>query len=117
MGLSGIIFGAGMCNCGLGEGNGNVDQQVQFCHYEETTVVNTCYKLYRTLYSWKLPMDWNGKMERNKIVFIVLRQRFRNSVRAAKTSPATDIGLSHNSVVTRLWLELKKIGPKMDQRI
>ena len=62
----------------------------------------------RRKYTWISP---DGKT-RNKIDYIMINTRFRNSVKQTKTYPGADIGSDHNPVVATVKINLKRIKEK-----
>ena len=58
----------------------------------------------RRRYTWKSP----GDRYRNQIDFILVRDRFRNSVKQARSYPGADIASDHNPVLVKLNVKLKK---------
>ena len=58
----------------------------------------------RRRYTWKSP----GDRYRNQIDFILVRERFRNSVKQARSYPGADIASDHNPVLVKLNVKLKK---------
>jgi hypothetical protein len=59
---------------------------------------------HRKLYTWKSP----GDIRRNQIDYIMIKHRYKNNVKNAKTYPGADINSDHNPVVIKLNLRLKK---------
>ena len=55
-------------------------------------------------------------MTRNQIDYILIRNRFRNSIKRCKTYPGADINSDHNPVVANVGIKLKscKIEKKED---
>ena len=49
------------------------------------------------------------KIVRNQIDYIMIRKRYRNSIKSAKTYPGADIASDHNPVVATFRLTLKRI--------
>uniref|UniRef100_A0A8D8WPG5 Craniofacial development protein 2 n=1 Tax=Cacopsylla melanoneura TaxID=428564 RepID=A0A8D8WPG5_9HEMI len=99
---------------GLGERNERGDRLIEFCQNEEMVITNTTFKLCkRRLYTWAAPGDGiNGNIIRNQIDFILMRRRFRNSVKSVKTYPGADVSSDHNPVVAVIKLKLKKVARK-----
>jgi hypothetical protein len=66
---------------------------IDFCKQHDLVVMNTWFKKIKTkLYTWKSPGDRN----RYQIDYILVKQRFRNSIRDVKTLPGADIDSDHN---------------------
>ena len=61
-------------------------------------IANTWFKHpERKLNTWKSP----GDVKRNQIDYIMVRNRFRNSVKQVKTYPGADVDSDHNPVVCK----------------
>ena len=85
---------------GLGERNARGDRLVQFCQEQEMVVTNTYYeKPERRLYTWRSP----GDIARNQIDFILIKKRYRNSVKDVKTYPGADVNSDHNLLIGRVY--------------
>ena len=56
--------------------------------------------------SWTLP---DGQY-RNQIDYILCRQRWRSSIKSAKTRPGADCGSDHELLIAKFRLKLKKVG-------
>lgn len=102
---------------GLGRKNERGDRLIQFCTENKLVIANTFYQHpRRKLYTWKSPGDVN----RNQIDFIMITERFKNSIKQVKTYPSADIGSDHNPVVATINIKLKKCDknarrqPKID---
>ncbi|PNF36822.1 hypothetical protein B7P43_G09628 [Cryptotermes secundus] len=59
----------------------------------------------RRIYTWKAPGDWR----RHQLDYILVKHRFRNSVKDVKTLPGADIDSDHNLLVAKFRTRLKKI--------
>lgn len=103
---------------GLGMRNERGDRLVEFCQNEEMVITNTTFKLCkRRLYTWTAPGDGiNGNIVRNQIDYILIRRRFRNSVKFVKTYPGADISSDHNPVVAVIRVKLKKVSKKKHKK-
>jgi hypothetical protein len=61
---------------------------IDFCERNGLIVTNTWFKKpKRRLYTWKAPGDWS----RHQLDYILVKLRFRNSVKDVKTLPGADI--------------------------
>ena len=60
------------------------------------------------MWTWKSP----GDCVRNQIDFVIIRKRFRNAVKNAKTAPGADCNSDHVPVVCQVRVNLKKITKK-----
>jgi Metal-dependent hydrolase len=54
-------------------------------------------------------MEQTRRQERHQIDYILVKQRFRNSVRDVKTLPGADIDSDHNLLVAEVQARLKSI--------
>ncbi|GFS05060.1 reverse transcriptase [Elysia marginata] len=67
-------------------------------------VANTWFQIHpRRRWTWSSP----GDRSRNQIDFILMKQRFRNSIQYAKAMLGADCGSDHNPVVCQIKLKLK----------
>ena len=60
----------------------------------------------RRLYTWTSP---DGQ-HRNQIDYILCSQRWRSSIKSAKTRPGADCGSDHELLIAKFRLKLKKVG-------
>lgn len=96
-------------NFGLGQRNERGDRLVQFCREERMVISNTLFRLpSRRLYTWRSPADKPGGIVRNQIDFILVNQRFRNSIISAKTYPGADVPSDHNALICVLRVKLRR---------
>ena len=101
---------------GLGERNSRGDRMVEFCQVRDLMIANTFFKLPdRRLYTWKSPKDSPGNRVRNQIDYILVNNRYRNSVKAAKTYPGADINSDHNPVIAKLNVRMKTIKKRINK--
>uniref|UniRef100_A0A2A4JBK9 Reverse transcriptase domain-containing protein n=1 Tax=Heliothis virescens TaxID=7102 RepID=A0A2A4JBK9_HELVI len=112
--VNGIVGGFG-----LGDRNDRGDRLVQFCQEHNFVVTNTFFKLPpRRLYTWTSPAHTPEHIVRNQIDFILVNQRFKNSIKSAKTYPGADINSDHNPIIATMSIKLKKlIAPAKRPRI
>ena len=90
---------------GLGDGNERGERLIQFCERNNLVVTNTFFQHPpRKLYTWKSP----GDVTRNQIDYVLISQRFKNSVKQAKTCPGADINSDHNPVKVKVLIKLKR---------
>jgi hypothetical protein len=59
----------------------------------------------RRMYTWKSP----GDRSRHQLDNVLVKQRFRNSIKDAQTLPGADIDPDHNLLVAKMCTRLKKI--------
>jgi endonuclease/exonuclease/phosphatase family metal-dependent hydrolase len=91
---------------GLGRKNHRVQMLINFCERNGLIVTNTWFrKPKRRLYKWKAP----GDQSRHHLDYILLKHRFRNSVKDVQTLPEADIDSDHNLLVAKICTRLKKI--------
>ena len=73
---------------GLGERNDRGSRLAQFCKENKLMITYTWFKQpRRRRYTWKQP----GDMKRYQIDYLMVRQRYRNSVINAKSYPGADL--------------------------
>uniref|UniRef100_A0A3Q1EK63 Endonuclease/exonuclease/phosphatase domain-containing protein n=1 Tax=Acanthochromis polyacanthus TaxID=80966 RepID=A0A3Q1EK63_9TELE len=91
-------------NYGLGTRNDRGSKLIKFCKGNNLLIMNTMFKHHpKNIHTWKSP----GYVYRNQIDYIMINDRFRNSVKNVKTHPGADIDSDHNPVVMTLKLKLK----------
>ena len=98
---------------GLGEINERGMRLIEFCKETKMVVTNTFFKHHpKLLYTWKSP----GDIHRNQIDYILINERFKNSIKNTKTYPGADINSDHNPLVMKMKLRLKsiKLTPKKE---
>ena len=94
---------------GLGERNERGERLLHFCIEQDLVVSNTTFEQpNRLLYTWKSP----GDITRNQIDYILIRKRFRNSIKQCKTHPGADIASDHNPLIAKVSVKLKRAMPK-----
>ena len=70
-------------------------------------IANTLFQQHkRRLYTWTSP---DGQ-HRNQIDYILCSQRWRSSIKSAKTRPGADCGSDHEFLIAKFRLKLKKVG-------
>jgi len=91
---------------GLGRRNHRCQMLIDFCERNGLIVKNTWFKKpKRRLYTWKVPGDWS----RYQLDYILVKHRFRNSVKDVQTLPGAGIDSDHNLLVCKIRTRLKKI--------
>lgn len=94
---------------GLGTRNERGDKLVEFCETFQFWISNTWYQNHkRRLYTWKSP----GDRYRNQIDFILINQRFKNSVKNSRTCPGADVRSDHNLLIAEIETRLKHVKKK-----
>uniref|UniRef100_A0A8D8WNS4 Craniofacial development protein 2 n=2 Tax=Cacopsylla melanoneura TaxID=428564 RepID=A0A8D8WNS4_9HEMI len=104
---------------GLGERNERGDRLLLFCQENKMILTNTLYKQpKRRLYTWISPQDKPERIIRNQIDYIMINQRYRNTVKSAKTYPGAYIGSDHSILIADVQIKLKKlVQPKSRTQI
>jgi hypothetical protein len=69
------------------------------------SIVLLFLKPKRRLYTWKSA----GDRSRYQLVYVLVKQRFRNDVKDVQTLPGADIDCDHNILVATICTRLKKI--------
>ena len=97
---------------GLGKRNDRGEKLIEFC--KSQNLVNTWYEQEkRRRYTWKSP----GDLRRYQIDYILVRQRYRNSVKSSWNYPGADVDSDHKLVAMLLKLKLKlKKTPRRKQQ-
>ncbi|XP_063391819.1 uncharacterized protein LOC134677313 [Cydia fagiglandana] len=95
---------------GLGKRNDRGNRLVEFCSENNLVITNTWFQHpARRLYTWRSPADKPSHVVRNQIDYIMIKDRFRNSIIQVKTYPGADIKSDHNPVCAKMFLKLKKL--------
>jgi len=93
-------------NYGLGQRNHRGQMLIDFCKRNNLCITNTQFKhKERRIYTWKAP----GDCRRMQLDYIMVKQRYRNSVKNSHTFPGADADSDHNLVAMKAQLKLKKI--------
>jgi endonuclease/exonuclease/phosphatase family metal-dependent hydrolase len=91
---------------GLGRRNQRGQFLIDFCEINGLVIKNKWLKMpKRRLYTWKSP----GDRSQHQLDYVLLKQRFRNSVKDVQTLPGADIDSDHNLLVTKICTRFKKI--------
>jgi len=91
---------------GLGRRNHRGQMLIDFCERNGVIVTNTWFKKpKRRLYTWNAAGDWS----RHQLDCILVKHRFRNSVKVVQTLPGADIDSDHNLLVAKFRTRRKKI--------
>ena len=92
-------------NYGIGVTNERGKRLVNFAEQYNLSIINTWFQQpMRRLYTWKSP----GDIRRNQLDYILVNQRFKNSVKQARAYPGADINSDHNPVIMKMNIKLKK---------
>ena len=82
----------------LGRQNHRGQMLIDICERNGLIVTNSWSKKpKRRLYTWKTP----GNCSRHQLDCILVKHRFRNSVKDVQTLPGTDIDSDHNLLVAK----------------
>src|SRR6218665_420495 len=96
---------------GLGKRNERGDKLIEFCNGQELLITNTCFQQEkRRIYTWKAP----GDGARYQLDYIMVRQRYKNSVKITRARPGADADTDHNLVAMTVHLQLKFIRKKKE---
>ena len=91
---------------GLRERNERGERLIQSCEENKLTICNTWFQHHvRKRYTWKSP----GDITRNQIDYIMVNERFKNSIKQAKAMPRADINSDHIPVKIKMNLKLKNL--------
>jgi hypothetical protein len=92
---------------GLGQRNDRGQMLLEFCKQNKLCITNTWYKHNkRRKYTWKSP----GDMRRMQLDYILVKQRYRNSVKNSHAYPGADADSDHNLVAMKVNLKLKRLA-------
>lgn len=99
---------------GLGDRNERGERLIDFCIDNSLTIVNSLFDHHkRRLYTWRSP---DGRTK-NQIDYILTRQRWKSSVRAAKTLPSADCGRDHQLLLCEFIGKLKVCKRRQIKRL
>ena len=91
---------------GLGKRNDRDKRLIEFCKSRNFVITNTWFEQEkRRRYTWKSL----GDLRRYQINYILVRHRYRNSLKSSWSYPGADVDSDQNLVAMRLMLKLKKI--------
>src|SRR5713101_5189949 len=89
---------------GLGSRNQNGERMLDFCIQHEFVVMNTCFEQpNRRLYTWVSP----GGKYRNQIDYVMIKKRWRTSIKRVKTYPGADCGSDHQLLISNISIKLQ----------
>ena len=99
---------------GLGVQNEAGQRLIEFCQENALVIANTLFQQHkRRLYTWTPP----DVQHQNKIDYILCSQRWRRSIKSAKTRLGADCDSDHELLNVKLRLKLKKIGETIALRL
>jgi hypothetical protein len=91
---------------GLGRRNQRFQMLIDFCEINGLVIKNTWFKKpKRRLYTWKSP----GDKSRFQLDYVLVKQRFRNSVKDVQTLPRANNDSDYNLLFATICTRLKKI--------
>jgi len=91
---------------GLGNRNERGQMLIDFCKRNHLSIMNTWFKqCERRIYTWTAP----GNTRRRQLDYIMVKQRYKNSVKNAHAYPGADADSDHNLVAMKVKLKLKRI--------
>ena len=89
---------------GLGEISERGEKLVEWCKQHELVVTNTWFANHpRRRWTWTSP----GDRVRNQIDYILVQQRFRNSIQYSEAMTSAYCNSDHNPVLCRMQIKLK----------
>jgi len=98
---------------GLGQRNHRGQMLFEFCSRNSLCVTNTMYRhSERRIYTWKAP----GDIRRLQLDYIIVKQRYRNSVKNSHAFPGADANSDHNLVAMKARLNFKRIKKPMHRK-
>ncbi|XP_060518459.1 uncharacterized protein LOC132697181 [Cylas formicarius] len=93
---------------GLGKRNVRGERLLQFCTENNFFITNTGYEHHsRRLYTWTSP----GGLHKNQIDYILVKSRWRTSVRNTRTYPGKDCHSDHQFLAAELRIKLSRSQP------
>ena len=91
---------------GLGVQNEAGQRLTEFCQENTLVIAKTLFQQQkRQLYTWTSP---DGQYQ-NQIDYFLCNQRWRSSMKSAKTRPGVDCGSDHELLIAQFRLKLKKV--------
>ena len=90
----------------LGKRNERGQMLVEFCKRNNLCITNTWYRQpKRIIHTWKGP----GDLRRMQLDYIMVKKRYRNSVKNSHAFPGADVDSDHNLVTMKVRLTLKRL--------
>ena len=80
---------------GLGDRNDNGERLVELCQRQNLIISDTWFEQKESGHTWTSP----DSVTKNQIDFILVQQRYRNSIKNSKSKADMDCGLDHKLVV------------------
>ena len=91
---------------GLGEDNERGTDLLEFCRSNNLVIANTLFEHHpRHLYTWISP----DRNTRNQIDYIIINQKWKASLKNAKTRPGADCNSDHQLPIVDMQFRLKKL--------
>ena len=98
---------------GLGVQNEAGQRLIEFCQENALVIANTLFQQHkRRLYTWT-----PHSQHQNQIDYILCSQRWRRSIKSAKTRMGADCDSDYELLIVKLRLKLKKIGETITLRL
>ena len=98
---------------GVGNRNERGEKLIEFCKMRKLMVANTWFKHHkRKIYTWRKP----GDTERYQLDYILVKQRYRNGVKNARSYPSADANSDHNLVLIEMDIKMKKLRKREMQK-
>ena len=89
---------------GLGIWNEAGQRPIEFCQENALVIANTLFQQHKRRDST------HGHQHRNQIEYILCSQRWRSSIKSAKTRLGADCGSDHELLIAKFRLKLKKVS-------
>ena len=90
---------------GLGIRNDNGSRLIEFCKRHDLTITNTWFEQKETRrHTWISP----DGVTKNQIDYVLVNQRYRNSITNSKSRKDMDCGSAHTPVSVKMKLRFKK---------
>ena len=90
---------------GLGTRDEKGRYLIEFCQINKLCIMNTWFKQpKRRVYTWKAPGDCN----RYQLDYIIVQNRYKNSVKNVHAYPKADVKSYPNMVMMKVCLRLKR---------
>ena len=88
---------------GIGERNERGERLAEWCKEQKLAVMSTWFENHpRRCWTWKSP----DNRSKNQIDYILIEERFQNSITSCRSMPGADCGSDHVPVVGTMRLKL-----------
>ena len=96
-------YGSVVGRYGVGERNKRGTHPINFCEENKLVIMNTFFKQHsRRLYTWKSP----GDGYKNQNDYLMINERYKNSINNAYTYTGADINSDHILLVMKMKLKI-----------